>query len=437
MPDHSDKPGYFQGYWLEQKPGRDSGVWYRTWYDQPRRQVRRVSTGERDFSIAQRALIAWVLNNERPRHAPRSQALIDAIALRYWTDHAAFRPSAKTIKRELRLIHAWWDGKTVADITPDAQRRFRQHLTELGTGPGGIDRILSTFRAALNHARKNEEVESVPFIAGFRPAEELRSREPKGRPLTLEELARLIDGAQSRHTLAYLWLAIGTLARPAAILDLTVTQYDADNGVLTLNPPGRVQNKKWRPVVPVAAALVPWLAPDAADAKTGRYVTYRGKPITSIIAAFRIARAAAGLDARVTPYSIRHTMARELRKARVPGEQISLFLGHLPSGTASTTAVYAPYEPEYLAGAAAAINDVMGRLAALVRNSHKPPPDAAPTGKAIRHGIGDEKRQQVRRLILDGVPHAKVKELTGVSDGSISSIRKALRAEALALRATK
>nr|WP_274389824.1 tyrosine-type recombinase/integrase [Azospirillum doebereinerae] len=382
------------------------------------------------------------MDNERPRHAPRDQALIDNIALRYWNDHAHTRPSAKTIKRELRLITGWWEGKTVADITPDAQRRWRQHLADQGIGAGGLDRILSTFRAALNHARKNEEVESVPFIAGFRPAEELRSREPMGRPLTLDEMARLIDAAQSKHTLMYLMIAIGTLARPAAVLDLTASQYDAENGVLTLNPPGRIQNKKWRPMVPVAPALAQWLT-GTADAKTGRYVTYRGKPITSIIAAFRVARAAAGLDARVTPYSIRHTMARELRKARVPGDQISIFLGHLPQGAAGTTAVYAPYEPDYLADAAAAINAVMVRLAALTKGGQAPAPDGVnavmttPTGKAIRGGIGEAKRAEVRRLILEGIPHAQVKAITGVSDGTISTIRRALKAEALVLRATR
>ncbi|MBP2297991.1 tyrosine-type recombinase/integrase [Azospirillum picis] len=385
-----------------------------------------------------------MLDNERPRHAPRSQALIDTLALRYWTDRAHALPSAKTAKRELRLIQEWWEGKTVADITPDAQRRFRQHLAELGTGPGGIDRILSTLRAALNHARKNEEVESVPFISGFRPAEELRSREPKGRPLSLDELARLIDAAQSRHMLMYLMLAIGTLARPAAVLDMTAGQYDAEHGVLTLNPPGRIQNKKWRPVIPVAAALTPWLT-ETAEKKTGRFVTYRGKPVTSILAAFRVARETAGLDARVTPYSIRHTMARELRKAGVPGDQISIFLGHLPQGAAATTAVYAPYEPGYLADAAAAIDAVMQRLGTMTKASQQPPQaggDAptvmtAPTGKAIRRGIGEEKRAEVRRLILEGVPHAQVKAITGVSDGTISVIRQALKAEALVLRATR
>jgi hypothetical protein len=66
---------------------------------------------------------------------------------------------------------------------------------------------------------------------------------------------------------------------------------------------------------------------------------------------------AAGLDARVTPYSIRHGIARDMHKRPVPTEQIKLFLGHLPSGPDATTPIYAPYEPDFLADAIQAIED--------------------------------------------------------------------------------
>ena len=65
---------------------------------------------------------------------------------------------------------------------------------------------------------------------------------------------------------------------------------------------------------------------------------------------WRLARDAAGLDERVTPYSIRHGMARELRKRRVPTEQIKVFLGRLPSGSDATTSIYAPCEPDFPGG---------------------------------------------------------------------------------------
>ena len=73
-------------------------------------------------------------------------------------------------------------------------------------------------------------------------------------------------------------------------------------------------------------------------------------------------REEAGLDERVTPYSIRHGMAREMRKRKVPKEQISIFLGHLPKDSDATTSIYAPYEPEYCSEAVAAIESVTAEI---------------------------------------------------------------------------
>ena len=75
--------------------------------------------------------------------------------------------------------------------------------------------------------------------------------------------------------------------------------------------------------------------------RAARYVSHRRKPVCSILHLWRLTRAEAGLDKRVTPYSIRHGLARELRKRKVPTEQISLFLGHLPDGSAASEAVEA------------------------------------------------------------------------------------------------
>ena len=45
-----------------------------------------------------------------------------------------------------------------------------------------------------------------------------------------------------------------------------------------------------------------------------------------------------------------------------------------------------------------------------------------------QRGIGERKREEVRFLILAGVPHAEVVRRTGVSSGTVSSIRQELKA---------
>lgn len=69
------------------------------------------------------------------------------------------------------------------------------------------------------------------------------------------EMARLFDAAKSRHMLSYLVIATNTLARPAVILDLRGGQFDALHNRMNLNPPGRRQNDKFRPVLAVTPTL--------------------------------------------------------------------------------------------------------------------------------------------------------------------------------------
>jgi hypothetical protein len=150
---------------------------------------------------------------------------------------------------------------------------------------------------------------------------------------------------------------------------------------------------------------------------------------------WRLTRSEAGLDERVTPYSIRHGLARELRKRRVPTEQIGLFLGHLPDGSAATTSIYAPYEPGFLNDAVDAIESVMAdvrkhlKRARIDKPELDPADQAATTGRRYRHGVGEKKREEVRFLILSGLPHAEVVRRSGVSSGTVSAIRQVLKAE--------
>ncbi|MBM3525426.1 MAG: hypothetical protein FJX57_20965 [Alphaproteobacteria bacterium] len=137
---------------------------------------------------------------------------------------------------------------------------------------------------------------------------------------------------------------------------------------------------------------------------------------------------------RVTPYSIRHTMARELRKRRVPTEQISLFLGHVPVGVAATTSIYASYDPGFLGDAIAAIEDVMRELRAHLKRARLEAPQPAPntpaelTDRAGRRGIGEGRRREVVVLLLAGVANRQIAERAQVSSGTIGAIRRELKA---------
>ncbi len=428
------KPGQVGNYWLSKKPGRDgpADAWCRTWYDKRTRQTSRVSLGTAEFYEASLLLADWVLTNVGDEKTRPDQVLIVTVLNTYWEEHAKKLPSMRTAWSGLRYWMYFWDDATVSEITPKEQTRFRKWLAAKDIAEGGIDRILSDGRAALNRAVKWQELTEAPHIFGVQTAEDKRSREPLGRPIVPKEMALLFDAANSRHMFAYLIVATNTLARPSAVLELRGAQYDDTHNRVDLNPPGRRQNKKHRPILAVTPTLKPWL--QRVDVPTQRYVAYGRSPIKSITTAWELLVKEAGLDERVTPYSIRHGMAREMRKRKVPKDQISIFLGHLPKESDATTSIYAPYEPEYCSEAVAAIESVMGEIRKHLKraNIDQPVIDAAALAKTIpskaKRGIVGAKREEVRFLILSGLPHAEVVKRSKVSSGTVSVIRKEMRA---------
>ena len=173
--------------------------------------------------------------------------------------------------------------------------------------PSYISRILSVGRAALMRAWKRGELTSVPFIADVERDPEQEAE--RFRDLRMEEVARLLRSAAAiPHLLTFCIISLNTLARPDAVLDLSPAQVDVKRRLIKLNPDGRKQTKKYRPVVPISATLLPWL--ERCDGP--RYVLFHGNPVASVKKSFAKAVAVAGLN-DVSPYCLRHTMATELR----------------------------------------------------------------------------------------------------------------------------
>jgi hypothetical protein len=65
-------------------------------------------------------------------------------------------------------------------------------------------------------------------------------------------LALLWSAERPAHLRMFLLPLMGTAARPQSVLELTRIQCDLDCGLIDLNPPGRTETAKRRPVVPVA-----------------------------------------------------------------------------------------------------------------------------------------------------------------------------------------
>jgi len=340
-------------YWLSKRP--NSPQWCRTWFDAETRQTRRASIGTDDLEAAKEALAAWfTLNGRRDREDARSVVLATVCA-RYQDKQGQHVRSAGIQRRNLTIIlEALPPGITVGEFTLERQMEATRKLRGMGYADGTIKRAMGAVKAAVNFAWKNGEIDRpIPFGT-------LPDGQPRERILSLEEIAALWDATEPRHLQTFIMMLLGTAARPEAILQLTRFQCDTARGIIDLNPPGRSQTKKRRPVVPMPDFLVPWI-----ESATGHLVQWKGKPIQKINKTWRTIREAAGLSDDVVPYSIRHTVATELRARGVPELEIAGMLGHaMPNFR--TTGRYAKYAPDYLGKAREALDNLaeeVGRIA--------------------------------------------------------------------------
>jgi integrase len=202
--------------------------------------------------------------------------------------------------------------------------------------------VLQIGQAALNRARREGEIAIAPkVLVGEAPEGEARERILS---------ATLLSAARTPQLAMFLLLAFGTAARPSAILELTTFQVDCDARLIRFNAPGRRQNRKRRPTVLICDTLLPYLRALPA----GPVVAYLGKPIKNIRKSFERTRDRAGLAKEITLYSIRHTVATELRKRGVALAEVAGFLGH--STGYRTTERYAKYGPDHLSEAVRAID---------------------------------------------------------------------------------
>lgn len=232
-----------------------------------------------------------------------------------------------------------------AGVEAITQQALKNYCATADVSVGTLRKRLSTLRAALNWAAKQEIIERAPFV-WLPPAPA-----PRDRRLTRAEFERLDEAAKrTPHLRLFLWLARFTAARAGALLDLRWDRLDFDRRVIDLGGAGRQKGRGRVPMHPdLAFALI--LAREAAE--TPYVVEFAGSKVASIRKAFRRACERAGLGEDVSPHVLRHTAASWMAEAGVPMSEIAAVLGHRDSRT--TERVYAKYSPTYLSRAVRAL----------------------------------------------------------------------------------
>ena len=340
-------------YTIIRRPG--SPMLYLEWRENGRPV--RTSTRCRDIEPAKRKCRELILEFAKVRDTAPEDAPIASVLDRYYLRHGKKLASKDTAKRAIEIWKEYFPTESVADLQPEAQRKFLAWMLGKDLTIGYARRVLGVGKAALNLAWQDNEIRKVPFI-----------RLPpigSGYPhyARFEQLVALLNTPMPDHLFTYIMLRLNTGARGDAARDLQPFQIDWHSGLIELNPPGRQQTKKFRPVVPLTNFLRDYLTKLPASTY---YVAWHGKKVASVRTTWGVVRTAAGLPDWFAPKILRHTVGTELRRRGVPGWDVSGQLGHKKGESAPTTENYAKFDPDYLAKAKNAFDAWMIELAAKV-----------------------------------------------------------------------
>lgn len=381
------KPLYQRGpYRLDRRPDRTFLTI--TWYDPARKRERVSSAGTSDVEIGKRALDALYLAEGKGENIcptcgqpiQSSGSLVTTVIADYMIAQGEKRTSAEAIRHRLAHVVAYIETLTKVptcdEITPAWIDRFRAWLTAkpiVSKVKGDRQRSLSTvensvlqFAAAINWGKANGYTDKRAQFRALPTKDVNRTPQYRADVATLARmLAYATDPriAKRRLNLArFLRISIASLGRPDAAHDVSVDparqQWNGDRHVLNLNPKGRRQTNKYRPIVPivpVVAAELDALAADVAE-NAKRPVDERVSPYfvnaESVKSAFETMVDDLGLprDGESGMKLIRRSMADILRNRLEEDEsgiaQLETFLGH--RAIDSTTELYAPFSPRYL-----------------------------------------------------------------------------------------
>lgn len=352
-----NSPFEYGGFWLDKRrDGRSPDTWQIASYAD--RSVSYRSTRTRDLEAAKGALIAHVqaLRSRGPQAA--DEALVVPQLLLYHAEHGQFARSPHAIAASLRIFIGFLmadevgAGATMADLKPALFERFRRwrmgphayavpwndriyEHTSSGVRGESVQTNLGHVRAAFGHAVANDRIPYAPRVANLKP--EFRSP-PRDVRFTIPQLGAMIAYAWDNPPFRrWLLLMVATAARPNACLAFDpATQWHGD--LVDLHPPAWPRTKKRNPILPLIEPMRPHLADWLADPNPPR--------VGRFIRPFRTMRSALDLPAAAIPKTVRHTIATELRRRGVTGEEIETVLGH--RALSKTTEVYAKYDPNYL-----------------------------------------------------------------------------------------
>lgn len=344
---------------LRQDDGRKP-IYVIRWYERGRKRERSTGTGCR--AEAEEALADFLVAGEQrpagPTHArPRDphKVLITDILTDYAVEHGSGAHDPARIAIAIVHLTRYWANKTAGDINQASCQSYgAQRSYERGpknaryirkAAPGTIRRELEVLRAAVHHAERARRILYAPHV--YLPSKPAH----KDIWLTRDDVARLLWACRTEHVKGYLpkflLLLLYTAARKRAVLDLKWSQVNLRTGRIDLNPPGRGQTNKRRPIVAVPHTLLGhlrrWHRNRHSDHVVERLDDGEWGPVLDPKKGLAAAGRRSGRP-DVTPHVLRHTAGTWMAQAGVSMHDIG---GYLGQSTAEATQIYMHHHPDF------------------------------------------------------------------------------------------
>jgi len=351
------------GQWIAAEHG--SRNLYRFWNDAGTGRTRRESLGTSNLEAAKTRFAEIVVKGA----ARTANDYLSLILESYFEDRTDALPSADQARfAGAALLEAFGELVRVNALGKTKQREFVAWGIARGHSLGYISRNLSVLAAACAHAKLSIDIvyDEATILATW---PELK---PKPRRTVFipsdEELARFLSADMPDNLFRWAVMACLTAGRPEAVNELAAASRVRDADLIDLNPQTRRQNKKYRPIVRAPKTLTGWLdkwEQSGLESTGGKYCGYDSRE--GLKTALQRVRRDAGLP-RLTLYSFRHKVKTVLQAARVSQDEIAWQLGHRRPNL-RTTEEYGERHPDYLKGAAAALEAWWRRLQLLTERT--------------------------------------------------------------------
>lgn len=360
------KPLYQRGeYKLYPREGRNHEI---VRYDPDRGRERSISAGTADLEAGRTALDKHYLQATGGEYAPpvsRTSPLVTAVIADYQLARGDEAVSSNAIRHRLAHVVNYIGTLRDKDIRCDAidERWIAKFRTWLGKqpikgskrerSPATVENSVLQLAAAIRWARQIPAFDVIPLTEV--------TRSPEFRA-TIPQLAAMfryaMETPRRANLLAFLRLSVATWARPDAVLDASIAkargQWMSQARAFNLNPVGRKQTKKRRPLIPVPECVGAWLD------------TIKGPVVSDQLskATWRRMEKALGLPGqgesgmKCVRRSVA-TLARPLIGERDWDSQGEMMLGHRP---ASTSDIYALPDPVHFGVALKATQTIIDAI---------------------------------------------------------------------------